>query len=98
LLNDADILAEKGDYSAAIRLILHRSIADIAKANPRAVMPSDTSREIGRFEILPEAARQVFGTIAGHVERGVFAGQSLDRTVWEESRQAYGRFALGGKA
>lgn len=95
LLSDADQLAEQGDYAAAVRLILQRSIADIAKANPRAVMPSNTAREIGRFEILSASARQVFGMIAGHVERGIFASQPLSREAWEEARNAYDNFAFG---
>lgn len=95
LLNDADQLANSGDYAAAIRLILQRSIADIAKANPRAVIPSHTAREIGRFDILSITARQVFGMIAGHVERGIFASQPIERAAWEEARSAYDNFAFG---
>jgi hypothetical protein len=95
LLSDADQLADQGDYAAAVRLILQRSIADIAKANPRAVIPSNTAREIGRFEILSASARQVFAMIAGHVERGIFASQPLGREAWEEARRAYDNFAFG---
>ena len=96
LLGEADRLAEQGDYAAAIRLILQRSIADIAKANPRAVIPSNTAREIGRFEILSASARDVFAMIAGHVERGIFAREPLSRDAWEEARSAYDKFAFGG--
>lgn len=94
LLIEADALAAKGQYAAAIRLILWRSVEDIAKAEPHAVTPSDTAREISHFTILSDHARQVFTMIAGHVERGIFAAQPLDDAAWQEARSAYDSFAI----
>ncbi|MEO1044371.1 MAG: hypothetical protein AAFX04_02905 [Pseudomonadota bacterium] len=98
LLEEADALAAKGEFAEAIRLILWRSIEDITKAEPRAIIPSNTAREISRFTILSDHARNVFTMIAGHVERGIFAGQSLGREAWEEARSAYDSFAIAGDA
>ncbi|WOE76171.1 hypothetical protein [Alterisphingorhabdus coralli] len=94
LLQEADMLASDGRFAEAIRLILWRSIEDIQKAEPRAVVPSNTAREIGRFTILSDHARQVFTMIAGHVERGIFAGQPLTEGAWQEARSAYDGFAI----
>lgn len=97
LLEEADALAANGNFAEAIRLILWRSIEDIAKAEPRAITPSNTAREISHFTILSDHARQVFTMIAGHVERGIFAGQKLGQEAWDEARSAYDGFAIAGK-
>ncbi|MEM1131915.1 MAG: hypothetical protein AAGH53_03170 [Pseudomonadota bacterium] len=94
LLQDADALAAEGRFAEAIRLILWRSIEDISKAEPRAITPANTAREIGRFTILSDHAREVFTMIAGHVERGIFAAQPVEEGAWQEARSAYDDFAM----
>jgi hypothetical protein len=94
LLAEAEALAATGQFDQAVRLLLHRSIADIKKRRPNLLRPSSTSREIGRFDSLPEAPRTMFAVIAGQVERGLFAALPIDESGWQDARDAYARFAL----
>ncbi|QJB69501.1 hypothetical protein [Parasphingorhabdus halotolerans] len=93
-LDEADALAGKGQYDEAAHLLLFRSIEDIEKRRPELLRPSNTSREIERFESLPEKARNMFAVIASHVERGVFGATPIGEAGWLASRNAYGEFAL----
>ena len=94
LLSEADALAANGQFAEALHLLLHRSIEDIEQRRPQLLRPSNTSREIGRFDSLPEAARSMFTVIAGHVERAIFADRPVGEAEWLASRDAYGSFAL----
>lgn len=94
LLEEADALAGKGQFDEAAHLLLFRSIEDIEKRRPDLLRPSNTSREIERFDSLPETARAMFAVIAGHVERGIFAATPIGEEGWTASRNAYGEFAL----
>lgn len=94
LLEEADALASKGQFDQAAHLLLFRSIEDIEKRRPDLLRPSNTSREIERFDSLPETARAMFSVIAGHVERGIFAATPIGEEGWRASRNAYGEFAL----
>ena len=94
LLEEAEALAGQGRFKDAVHLLLFRSIEDIEQRRPDMLRPSSTSREIGRFESLPENARNMFAVIAGQVERGIFAGAPIDEKGWVLSREAYGEFAL----
>jgi hypothetical protein len=94
LLAEAEALAANGQFDQAVRLLLHRSIADIEKHRPNLLRPSSTSREIERFAGLPEAPRAMFAVIAGQVERGLFAALPIDESGWRASRDAYAGFAL----
>ncbi|MES2442312.1 MAG: DUF4129 domain-containing protein [Pseudomonadota bacterium] len=96
LLAEADAMAEAGRYDEAARLLLHRSLEDIAARRPRLLRPALTSREIARVAALPEAVRGAFAAMAAPVERSLFGGRSLSRDAWEEARAAYRRFALPG--
>lgn len=95
LLDDADALAARGDYGAAVRLILHRSIEDIERWRGDRLRPSLTSRDIARFDALPDAARSIFARIVADVERSLFAGGTLSRADWDRARADYAGFALG---
>ena len=94
LLAEADAMAEAGRYEEAARLLLHRSLEDIAKRKPKLLRPALTSREIGRAPLLPDAVRAAFDAMAAPVEHSLFGGRSLDRSAWESARAAYGDFAL----
>lgn len=94
LLREAEALAARGDYAAAARLLLWRSIEDIQARRPDFVKPALTSREIARAEALPPAARQAFTLIAGRVEASHFAERGLDEAGWRECRTAYEDFAF----
>lgn len=95
LLEEADQLAAQGRFAEAVRLILHRSIQDIEKWRGDPLRPSLTSRDIARFDALPDAARGIFRRIVADVERSLFAGGSLDRADWDRARSDYAGFALG---
>jgi hypothetical protein len=94
LLAEAEALAATGQFDQAVRLLLHRSIADIEQRRPHLLRPSSTAREIERFADLPEAPRAMFAVIAGQVERGLFAALPIDESGWRISRDAYAGFAL----
>lgn len=94
LLEDADRLAAEGQFDAATRLLLQRSVDQIAAARPDWVEPSSTARELAALPALPDAARTAFGVIAARVERSLFALSPLNRADWEAARAAYAEFAL----
>ncbi len=93
-LDEADTLAGNGQFEEAVHLLLYRSIEDIERRRPDLLRPSNTSREIERFENLPDRARNMFAVIAGHVERGIFGAKPIGEDDWKDSRDAYGEFAL----
>lgn len=92
LLEDADALAAKGLYGEAVRLLLARSIGQIAARRPDLVHPSSTARELARLDALPEAARTAFAAIARAVERALFALEDLAEPDWRAARTAYAEF------
>ena len=94
LLEDADRLAAEGRFDEATRLLLQRSVGQIAAARPDWVEPSSTARELAALPTLSEAARAAFGTISERVERSLFALRSLEQGDWEAARSAYTDFAL----
>lgn len=94
LLEDADRLAAEGRFDEATRLLLQRSVGQIAAARPALVEPSTTARELSALPALPEAARTAFRVIAERVERSLFALRNLERADWEAARAAYADFAL----
>jgi len=94
LLEEADRLAAEGRYDEATRLLLKRSVGQIAQARPGLLDPSSTAREIAALEALSQAARNAFATIADRVERSLFALRSLSADDWNAAREAYAEFAL----
>lgn len=98
LLEEADRLAEAGDYDEATHLLLKRSVNQIAAARPDLVEPSSTARELASEPRLPEAARTAFALIAAPVERSLFALRKLSHDDWQAARAAYADFALAQKA
>lgn len=94
LLEDADRLAAEGRFDEATRLLLQRSVSQIAAVRPELVEPSSTARELAALPALPDSARTAFRIIAERVERSLFALRALDRSDWEAARAAYADFAL----
>jgi len=94
LLEEADRLAAEGRFGQAVRVLLHRSIEDMEKAFPAAIMPSMTSREISTVEHLSTHGRATFTKIAQAVERSLFAGRPLSAETYTDCRRAYESFAL----
>lgn len=96
LLAAVDALAAEGRFAEAAHLLLLRSVEDIELRRPRALAVSLTSREIARFEGLPDSARPAFTSIAQIVERSLFGGRAIDAADFSECRRAYEEFALPG--
>ncbi|MEM9310655.1 MAG: hypothetical protein AAGA34_04345 [Pseudomonadota bacterium] len=94
LLEDADRLAAEGRFDEAARLLLQRSVGQIAAARPEWVDPSSTARELAALPRLSDAARRAFAVISEAVERSLFALKTLTRDDWEAARSAYADFAL----
>ncbi|MDB5672712.1 MAG: hypothetical protein JWO25_3671 [Alphaproteobacteria bacterium] len=94
LLGEADGLAAAGQYGAAARLLLQRSIEEIDRNRPALVRPALTSRDIADAPALPEAPRCAFARIVMAVETSLFGGRALDATAWSDCRSAYETFAF----
>lgn len=98
LLEEADRLAAEGHFGEAVRVLLHRSIEDMEKVFPMAIVPSMTSREISTIEHLSTHGRATFVKIAQAVERNLFAGRPLTADTYNDCRRAYEGFALEAPA
>lgn len=94
LLKESDELAARGLYGEAVHLLLLRSIADIEGQRPHLLRRAFTSREIGRLDALPEAARRAFAGMAAVVERALFAGAAVDAADFDRCRRTYEAFAF----
>ncbi len=93
LLAEAEALAAQGRYAEAARLLLHRSVEDIARRLPQFLKPSLTARDIAGADALPGAARPAFAAIANVVEVSAFGSRAVSAEAWAECRAAYARFA-----
>lgn len=98
LLSEADRLACEGRFGEAVRVLLHRTLADLEHQRPGLLSPAQTSREIAALPILPDAARQPLGAIARAVERFTFAGRALDADAFAACRADYQRWAEAAAA
>lgn len=96
LLSEADSLAAAGLHAEAVRVILHRSIADIEERRPRLIRAALTAREISRLAGLPDRPREAYEAIAACVERAWFAGRPIGADDYASCRSAYERFAFSG--
>ncbi len=94
LLADAEALAAQGRFAEAARLLLRRSVEDIAQRVPEFLKPSLTARDIAGAPALPDRARPAFAAIARVVEVSAFGARSVSAAAWDECRAAYARFAL----
>ncbi|MEM9838127.1 MAG: hypothetical protein AAF830_03125 [Pseudomonadota bacterium] len=90
LLAEADALAAERDYAGAARLLLQRSIEDVARSRPGTVSRAMTAREIGALGILTDATRDAYAFIATLVERAHFAGLPISGSDYDDARERYG--------
>lgn len=93
-LEEADALAARGEFAAAVHHLLKRSIDDIAHRRPHLVKPALTSRDIAAADGIPPRARSLFGGIVAIVERSLFGGRAVSPGEWSATREAYADFAL----
>jgi hypothetical protein len=96
LLTEAEALAAAGRYAEAARLLLLRSVEDIARRRPEFLKPSLTARDISVADAIPGGARKAFSAIARVVEVSAFGSASVSADAWTQCRAAYGEFALAG--
>jgi hypothetical protein len=96
LLTEAEALAAAGRYAEAARLLLRRSVEDIARRRPEFLKPSVTARDISVADAIPSGARKAFSAIARVVEVSAFGSASVSADAWTQCRVAYGEFALAG--
>jgi hypothetical protein len=96
-LPEADALAGAGRYGEAVHVLLLRGIAAIERRFPRALLPSHTSRDIARLEVLPASVRTAFSGIAERAEHAIFAERELTREDWDRCRALYAGLAQGGR-
>jgi hypothetical protein len=96
LLTEAETLAAAGSYAEAARLLLRRSVEDIARRRPEFLKPSITARDISVADAIPGGARRAFAAIAHVVEVSAFGSASVSADAWTQCRAAYGEFALAG--
>jgi uncharacterized protein DUF4129 len=94
LLAEADALAAEGRFTEAVRTLLHRSINDIEERAPNSIRKAQTSREISRMPVLPEAVRAAFAPITRAVEESWFGGRPINAQRYQDCRKAYADFAL----
>lgn len=94
LLSEAEALAAEGRFAEAARLLLRRSVEDIARRLPQFLKPSLTARDIAGADALPGAAPPAFAAIARVVEVSAFGSRAVSADAWAECRAAYARFAL----
>ena len=92
LLAEADRLAGEGRFGEAVRVLLHRTLDDLAERRPGLIAPAQTAREIAALPALAPAVREPLAGIAAEVERFVFAGRPLDRDAFQDCRTRYDRF------
>jgi len=95
-LEEADALAAQGLFSEAVHHLLFRSIEDIRHRRPQVVRPALTSRELAAASAIPAGARDLFASIARHVERSLFGGRAVNADDWQSARTAYADFAIPG--
>jgi hypothetical protein len=95
LLDEADALANRGQFEEAVHLLLFRSIEDIQQRLEGGVPNSLTAREIAGLGKLPERARRALAPIIQVVERSFFGGRPVNAESWQEARRSYEDFAFG---
>ncbi len=97
LAREAFAAAERGELTAAVRLLLRAAVAQL---NLRGAIEDEASATIGdlRREVTPlgECVAAPFDTIASAYVAGVYAQHPVQATTWDRARTAYE--ALRGSA
>lgn len=88
-LGDADSLAEKGDFSAAVHLLLLAGIDVLQRKIRDLLVISDTSRDILTQEKLSPPERDLLRPLIEHVEVSLFAGRDLTGEEYDLCRGKY---------
>lgn len=95
LLARADELAARGEYAAALRLLLRHSFAELQSRIREKIGISFTSREIGRMGQMPDVSRSALNELILQVELSAFAERPVGKSEYDAARHNYQVFAFG---
>lgn len=95
-LEEADSLAEQGDFSAAAHLLLLAGIEVIQKKIRGLLVISDTSRDILRQDKVSAGERDLLRPLIEYVEMSLFAGRDLTGEEYGLCREKYITLKEGG--
>lgn len=87
---DLDLLVHRGDYGAAIHLLLLRAVRLLGRRGSRRIAAGHTSREVLASTDLEPPARGALGELVAAVERFLFGGRELDADDFSRCREAFG--------
>jgi hypothetical protein len=93
LLQQADELAARGDFAAAVRLLLQRTLEDVAERLGQYLPAAWTSREVVERSALEPESRRAFDDIVDAVETSHFGGYPFGAEDYARCRRSYERFA-----
>ena len=96
----ADELARRGDYAAAMHLLLLTSLGDLRRRLDLRFADSLTSREILRHVTLEDAGKRAFAALVVAVELVHFGARPAGNNDYAEARDHFDRLtaALEGRA
>lgn len=97
LLSEADRLASEGDFSGAIRSLLHSSFKDMQTRIRDRIGISLTAREIGQIGRMPDASRSALQRLISQVELAFFGEIPAGEEEYRRARDDYQTF-ISGKA
>jgi len=92
-LDDADRLAQQGNFGEAVHLLLFRALDTLRRRLDAAPWPSLTNREILRRAALQEGAKSALAMIVDLAELSHFGGRALDEAQYRSCRESFRRLA-----
>jgi len=94
----ADALAQQGQFSEAVHILLLGSFGELKARRATTLPPALTSREIVQRISMSPRARDALSLIIGSVEISYFGGQDVGEPVFTSCRKAFLQFAEPEKA
>lgn len=89
-VEDLDLWIHRGEYGAAIHLLLLRAVRLLGRHGGRRISAGHTSREVLAGADLEAPARSALGELVAAVERFLFGGRKLDADDFARCRDAFG--------
>lgn len=87
--DEVDRLAQRGEYGAAIHLLLLQAVALVTERTGRRFPPGHTSRQVLATAGLQSPLRSALGVLVRAVERHLFGGRKSGATDFERCRDAF---------
>jgi hypothetical protein len=88
-LQDAEAMAQKGDFGEAIHFLLLALLQHLSKLDLLRLRPSHTSREILQKAQFNTSATEAFQFLIGAVESYLFAKTTIDANTYNVCRSKY---------